>query len=203
MPPTITWIGASPANHFNGRAGYKPTRVISHIMYGTLAGTDAAFANPAHQASATYGIGADGAIHQYLREDDAPYANGPIRQPNLAAAPWVGDCIRNNHNPNYVTIAIEWEGRHRGGQWVNVPWAGGTLQTIRPGSIGPGEWWVPTEAQYQAGLWLHRQILARWGIPADRAHIGRHSDVDGVAKWWCPGDGFPLARLITDLGGHV
>jgi hypothetical protein len=138
-----------------------------------------------------------------LREDDAPYANGPIRRPNLAVAPWIADCICTNRNPHYFTTAVECAGRHRGGQWASVPWAGGTLQTIRPGSIGPSAWWTPTEAQYQAGLWLRRQILARRGIPADRAHRGRHGDVDGVAKWWGPGDGFPLARRITDPGGRV
>ena len=34
----------------------------------------------------------------------------------------------------------------------------------------------------------------------DRAHIGRHSDLDGIAKWFCPGDGFLLARLLAHLG---
>jgi N-acetylmuramoyl-L-alanine amidase len=61
-------------------------------------------------------------------------------------------------------------------------------------------WWKPTEVQYQAGLWLHRQLIARHGVALERAHITRHSDFDHVNKWFCPGQGFPMPRLLHDLG---
>ena len=57
----IIWKG-SP-NHYTGRQGYTVTHITLHIMVGYLAGTDATFANSASQASAHYGIGADGTIH--------------------------------------------------------------------------------------------------------------------------------------------
>jgi N-acetyl-anhydromuramyl-L-alanine amidase AmpD len=39
-------------------------------MDGTLAGTDAWFTNPASQVSAQYGIGKNGEVHQYVKEED-------------------------------------------------------------------------------------------------------------------------------------
>lgn len=40
----IKWIG-SP-NHYNGRLGYKVTRITLHIMAGYLTGTDSPVSEP-------------------------------------------------------------------------------------------------------------------------------------------------------------
>nr|DAF30168.1 MAG TPA: N-acetylmuramoyl-L-alanine amidase [Caudoviricetes sp.] len=85
----ITWIG-SP-NHYNGRNGYTITHITLHIMVGYLAGTDSVFKNPSTQASAHYGIGADGSIHQYVSENDGCYSDA-------------------NYASNNSTISIEHEG---------------------------------------------------------------------------------------------
>ena len=85
----ITWIG-SP-NHYNGRNGYGVTHITLHIMVGYLGGTDSTFANANTQASAHYGIGADGAIHQYVSETDGSYSDA-------------------NYASNNSTISIEHEG---------------------------------------------------------------------------------------------
>lgn len=85
----VIWKG-SP-NHYNGRSGYQVTHITLHIMVGYLAGTDATFANPSSQASAHYGIGATGEIHQYVSE-----ANGSYSEANYAS--------------NCSTISIEHEG---------------------------------------------------------------------------------------------
>lgn len=77
-------------------------------------------------------------------------------------------------NPNYYTIGIEHEGQ-------------------------PGE--ALTEEQYQATLWLHKQLIARWGIPMDRDHIIGHYRIDSVNRPNCPGNGFPWERLFSDLEG--
>lgn len=69
-----TWIG-SP-NYTTGRGGHIIDHITLHIMAGTLAGTDGHFANPVSQVSATYGIGANGEIHQYVRESDTAWADG-------------------------------------------------------------------------------------------------------------------------------
>lgn len=89
MMDGITWIG-SP-NHYNGRNGYAVTHITLHIMVGHLAGTDSVFLNPGSQASAHYGIGASGSIHQYVSEDDGSYSDA-------------------NFASNNSTISIEHEG---------------------------------------------------------------------------------------------
>lgn len=72
----ITWIG-SPY-YTVGRGGHTIDHITLHIMAGTLAGTDAQFNIPnlANPASAHYGIGADGSIHQYVSENDTAWADG-------------------------------------------------------------------------------------------------------------------------------
>lgn len=85
----VKWIG-SP-NHCNGRNGHTVTHITLHIMVGHLAGTDSVFLNPGSQASAHYGIGANGAIHQYVSENDGSYSDA-------------------NFASNNSTISIEHEG---------------------------------------------------------------------------------------------
>lgn len=88
----ITWVG-SP-NHYNGRNGYAITHITLHIMVGHLAGTDSVFQRPSG-ASAHYGIGADGTIHQYVSETDGSWSDA-------------------NYASNNSTISIEHEGGMQG-----------------------------------------------------------------------------------------
>lgn len=69
---TGEWIG-SP-NFWAGQN--NPKYITMHIMAGSLQGTDRTFTDPSSQASSTYGVGADGTIHQYVSEGDAAWANG-------------------------------------------------------------------------------------------------------------------------------
>lgn len=85
----IIWKG-SP-NHYTGRQGYGVTHITLHIMVGYLAGTDATFANSDSQASAHYGIGSTGEIHQYVSERNGSYSDA-------------------NYMSNCSTISIEHEG---------------------------------------------------------------------------------------------
>ena len=78
-------------------------------------------------------------------------------------------------NPNRYTIGIEHE---------NL--GGGAL----------------TEAQYQATLWLHRQLVQKYGISVDADHIIGHYRIDSVNRPNCPGPEFPWARLFSDLKGE-
>lgn len=59
-----------------------------------------------------------------------------------------------------------------------------------------------TEAQYQATLWLHRQLIAKWGIPIDQEHIIGHYRIDSVNRPNDPGPDFPWQRLFVDLKGE-
>lgn len=88
----ITWIG-SP-NHYNGRNGHTITHITLHIMVGYLTGTDSVFNHPGG-ASAHYGIGADGSIHQYVDEPNGSWSDA-------------------NYDSNNSTISIEHEGGMNG-----------------------------------------------------------------------------------------
>ena len=79
-------------------------------------------------------------------------------------------------DPNRYTIGIEHEGyKDKGGD--------GNL----------------TEEQYQATLWLHRQLIDRHGIIVDRDHIIGHYRIDAKNRAGCPGANFPWDRLFSDL----
>lgn len=96
----IIWKG-SP-NFWKGRDGKKPVAVVIHVMAGTLPGTDAWFANPKSQVSAHYGVGKNGEIHQYVKEEDSAWHVGRVQDPV-----WKG---YDGTNPNRTTVGIEHEG---------------------------------------------------------------------------------------------
>lgn len=81
-------------------------------------------------------------------------------------------------NPNRRTIGIEHEGYKQQGGDGNL-----------------------TEEQYQASLWLHRQLIVKHGITVDRDHIIGHYRIDSVNRPNCPGPKFPWDRLMNDLKG--
>jgi len=77
-------------------------------------------------------------------------------------------------NPNRYTLGIEHEG-----------WPQDEL----------------TEKQYQATLWLQKQLVAKYNIPVDEDHIIGHYRIDSVNRPNCPGPKFPWTRLFNDLKG--
>lgn len=97
----ITWIG-SP-NYNEGRGIYKPYAIIIHIMDGTLSGTDSWFLNKKSEVSAHYGIGKNGDIHQYVKEENTAWHAGTVSKPL--------NTIFSKVNPNLFTIGIEHEGK--------------------------------------------------------------------------------------------
>lgn len=56
-----------------------------------------------------------------------------------------------------------------------------------------------TEAQYQATLQLHRELINKYSIPIDTEHIIGHYRIDSVNRPNCPGPKFPWHRLFNDL----
>ena len=165
----IKWVG-SP-NHYNGRNGYHVTHITLHIMAGYLAGTDSVFTNPASQASAHYGIGADGTIHQYVSEADGSYSDA-------------------NYVSNNSTISIE----HEGG----IPQAECTQTCIDASArlcadiaqrYGLGKLWHDGT---KGNVWLHREIagtdhatcpdLAPNGLPYQQIIDKANAILDGKAN---------------------
>lgn len=101
---SIQKIWKKSPNFWSGRKGYKPELIVIHIMDGTLVGTDAWFANSAAQVSAHYGIGKNGEVHQYVKEEDAAWHAGRVDAPSAKL-------VKSNVNPNLYTIGIEHEGK--------------------------------------------------------------------------------------------
>ena len=130
----IIWIG-SP-NHYNGRNGYAISHITLHIMVGTLTGTDSVFQR-AGGASAHYGIGGNGEIHQYVNESDGSWSDA-------------------NYASNNSTVSIE----HEGGM-ASIPCtracmdASARLCADIARRQGWGRLWYDG---LNGNIWLHREI---------------------------------------------
>ena len=130
----ITWIG-SP-NHYQGRNGYHITHITLHIMVGHLTGTDSIFQHP-NGASAHYGIGADGTIHQYVSEDNGSWSDA-------------------NYTSNNSTISIEHEGGMNG-----IPCTQACMDASAQlcADIAQRQGWTHLQHDGLNGnIWLHREI---------------------------------------------
>lgn len=93
-------------------------------MGGSLAGTDSWFNNPASQVSAHYGVGLDGALHQYVKLEDGAWANGVLEPGNS----WMGPA---GINPNLLTVGIETEDKGNAAQVVTDAEYTSTLAAAR------------------------------------------------------------------------
>lgn len=172
----ITWIG-SP-NHYNGRNGLTITHITLHIMVGHLAGTDSVFQHPGG-ASAHYGIGADGTIHQYVNEKDGSWSDA-------------------NYKSNLSTISIEHEGGMNG-----IPCTKSCMDASAQlcADIARRYGWTHLQHNGLTGnIWLHREIPGtdHAGCP-DLAPNGL--DVQYVinkANQILQGDNMPSAQEIAE-----
>lgn len=169
--PALTVVGTQGNNIWQG-AGQKKLAVVLHVMQGTLAGCDATFANPSEQASANYGVGKTGIIHQYVDPQglDAPYANGIVNTPDGSFKALQAE---NPANPNYWSVSIE----HEGVSAYNAVTQTGTPFVLLP-------------AQLAASAKLCAWLCQTFGIPADEDHILGHFEIDSITRAGCPGFDF-------------
>lgn len=131
----IKWIG-SP-NHYTGRNGYTITHITLHIMVGHLTGTDSVFTDSRSQASAHYGIGADGTIHQYISENDGSYSDA-------------------NYVSNNSTVSIE----HEGGM-AGIPCTQACMDASARlcADIARRQGWTRLwHDGLNGNIWLHREV---------------------------------------------
>lgn len=70
----ITWTG-SP-NYTIGRQGHSIDFIVCHWMAGTLSSADSVFQNTTRKTSAHYGVGQNGQVHQYVKEDNTAWHAG-------------------------------------------------------------------------------------------------------------------------------
>lgn len=109
--PSIVPVWIPSPNHFDGRSGHSPIALVIHTMGGSLVGTDSWFSQTASQVSAHYGVGLNGALHQYVKLEDGAWANGVLEPGNH----WMGPA---GVNPNLLTVGIETEDLGNGAQPV-------------------------------------------------------------------------------------
>lgn len=102
LSPIVTWLG-SP--NFHPDLDRMVFCIVDHVMQGTLAGTDAWFAQSISQVSSHFGVGKNGEIHQYVREEDQAWHAGVIYLPTARVVKSLAGV-----NPNRYTIGIEHEG---------------------------------------------------------------------------------------------
>lgn len=109
--PNIVWKGDPNAEGSikygypvgtKGRNGQKVIAIVSHVMEGTLVGSDAHFRHV--DASTHFGIGKNGAIWQWVDLNNAAWGNGDVKNPSWKLMPPKGI------SPNLVTVSIEHEG---------------------------------------------------------------------------------------------
>src|SRR5207248_4759152 len=94
------WIGRAPENFRSGRPrDFSPRAVVIHIMGRTLQETASYFHDPRTTASAHYGVGKNGEVHQYVEERDTAFHAGVVVNPTWRL-------LRKSINPNFYTIGI-------------------------------------------------------------------------------------------------
>lgn len=93
-------------NFYQGRKGEKPEIIVLHISTDSLASCDSWFETPESQASSHYIVGLNGEIHQYVKEEDGAWGNGPRVNPTSKII-----LSKPDVNPNLYSISIEHEGK--------------------------------------------------------------------------------------------
>ena len=169
----IKWIG-SDEDFFPDRDGYPIKFIVDHISQGSLKSMDNWFNTDGPDVSAHYGVGRNGEIHQYVEDKDGAWSNGYVSNMNDGTYPITNPMLIEfgDVSPNLLSISIEHEGM-----------SGEPL----------------TEEQYQSTLWLHKQLIAKYGIEANADHIIGHYRIDPETRSGCPGPAFPWERLINDI----
>ena len=136
-----------PVNFTKGRGTEKPIALVLHTMVGTLEGTYSWFKNPQSGVSAHYGIGLDGRVWRFVKDEDTAYHAGTKYGTTSELVKEKGAL-----NPNAYTIGIEHEDNGQPDQ-------------------------ERTEAQYEASSVLVHQLCKTWDIPIDAKHIIRHHEI--------------------------
>jgi hypothetical protein len=163
-----------------GRAGHKPIIIVNHVTVGGEGSVINTFSNLANKVSSTFLNCRDGSVVQFCEFTSRPKTNGIIRSPRSPIVIQMG-----NLNPNYYSVTIENEDAYND----DTPGVDGQL----------------TDVQFYNLCWLHKYIQTEvkriYGntIPLNSSHVLGHRDIDSVGKSLCPGNNFPMNRLLAEL----
>lgn len=128
---------------------------VLHVIEGSLGAADSWFANDASNVSAHFGIGRDGALHQYVSIHQVAWHAGRVLRPTwpmLTTGTISG-------NPNLVTIGIEHEGTGRE-PWTEAMWL---TSTVLSAWLSLRFDWPLTTDRWP----LHREIFAGKTCPGE------------------------------------
>ncbi len=191
-----------------------PLLFVDHIMSGWKSTMDRPGWQEAAGISATFGVGDDGSISQYVNLFDASWANGVVG----AAGPndRRGIDRYNRSNPRLAVL-------ERNGTWRYIASDGVWTLVNNPGTISAGAnaWNTATvtiehenltgvpwsDAKMNASVaikqWVNEE-LAREGyatIPYSIEGIIGHGDIDAINRAQCPGTGRDLDKMLALLNG--
>lgn len=206
-----------PSPKFSSRNGLAVIAIVHHRMVGNLAGTDITFTTGTRPASTTFGIGyncgkvghpigkAGTHVHQYVKVDQAPWANGNID----ASGQW-DEAYGMTPNPNWRTISTEHQdngGNALGNGKGVVPEEVLAMSMELDHLLLTGDWAAWKAAGIRAtsdtaGL----RVAAQVGkiVPSTKTIVD-HNFIAGRLKPYCwkPWSddkvGFPRARFLTFL----
>lgn len=162
-------------NHTPARGGMAIDMVTIHVTEGSAASVRSWFAAPAAQVSAHYMVCVDGAIDQFVREEDQAWHNGRVDHPT---APLV--VARPNVNPNRFSVGIEHEGT--GTAPLTAPQRAASVALIRDICTRRR---IPFDRTHIVG---HREVFSRKTCPGA-------IDVDALVREATPG-AKPAPRLV-------
>lgn len=177
LPPGIV---QAPSPNWHDRRGQPPLAIVYHVTDSDTAEQAVGWLrNPASGASSHVVIDRDGTIYQLVSSAKAAWTNGDYAPGFNRLIPWlagaIGKCERGLANLNDYTITVEHAGR-------------------------PGQ--AFTEEQVAASIALSRYWLDRYPtIRRNRGGMIRHADIAPVERSYCPGETFPLRRIIEACGG--
>ena len=82
--------------------------IVLHATAGDFQASLGWLCNPASDASANFLVDLAGDIYQLVNplKYKRAWANGPVNKPDTSLI-WLTECLRNNTNPNRVTVSIE------------------------------------------------------------------------------------------------
>lgn len=149
--------------NFSSRRDGVPRVLVMHIMDGSLPGCDSWFNSPQNtEASAHFGIGKNGEVHQYVDPKFSAWANGIVDNIDHGWATNFLNGLPNGASPNRFSISVEHEG-HSGDRLDGLMFGASVALAVQ--LFGPGG--------------------ALDGVLCDREHVLRHGEIGNHPL--CPG----------------
>jgi N-acetyl-anhydromuramyl-L-alanine amidase AmpD len=201
--PFARWLPSRNFGYPRGRRDQnRPQVIVDHVLEGYKSFTDS---DRFHSLgnSATFVVGKDGSISQYVNLFDAHWGNGIVYRPDVTH-PFIARmaALKTAVAPVYAGGAYRGEGWLRDG--VNL--LNSHSVAIEHEGFTGREWTADMlAADISLKLWINRELL-RCGyptIPASEEGLIGHHVIDSVNRANCPGPTWPRRTLIAAMEDHM